>query len=400
MILTRGSVPPVPHTEHRVKGRFTLEEIHGTYGFSGPHSRKIHLRGYPTEQIAPPVAAGYDLTPRAPKEAPPLQPYHLQTDRVNAGPDAMRARTALVFGPNTVVSVSRTSGSMPKDVFFRNGDKHELWFVQEGRGTLRSEYGDVKFRKNHYLVVPKGTTYRLDVNGPCWFLLVESTMPIDFAPHHLNRAGQATLMAPVVETEIVSPAFKPPVDRAGRFFVDVKHAGGRVTRLTIGHHPFDLAGWEGALFPFAFDILSHHGIARSIHTAPPAHQTFQSGSAPYNGFSICSFVPQMEGWDPKDVPAPYAHSNVDSDECMFFANASYGAREGVIRPGSMTFHPASVPHSPQGKAALRSLKGRGKMNHRLAVMLDTFFESLEVTEAGWRVRDAAYPLSWTKELST
>lgn len=397
MTLKRGAVPPTPHTEFRVKGRFTLEEIHGSYGFSGPYSRKIHLGGYPTEQAAPPVAAGFDLTPRPPAEPPLLQPYHLRTDRVAPGPDAIRSRTALVFGPSTVVSVVRTLGAMPKDVFFRNGDKHELYFVQDGQGTLKSEYGDVRFRKNHYLIVPKGTTYRIDLDGACWLLLVESTYPIDFAPHHLNRAGQATLMAPVVETEISAPVFRPPVDRGGRFFVDVKHAGGRVTRLTLGHHPFDLAGWEGTLFPFAFDILNHHGIARAIHTAPPAHQTFQSGNAPYNGFSVCSFVPQMEGWDPRDVPAPYAHANVDSDECMFFANASYGAREGVIRPGSLTFHPGSVPHSPQGKAALRSLAGRAKMNQRVAVMVDTFFEGLEVSDAGWRVSDRGYPMSWLKE---
>ncbi|MBI4346993.1 MAG: homogentisate 1,2-dioxygenase, partial [Elusimicrobia bacterium] len=266
VILKRGSVPPTPHTEFRVRGRFTLEEIHGSYGFSGPHSRKLHLSAYPTEQTAPPAPAGYDLTPRPPSKAPVLQPFHLRTDRVPAGPDPIRARTALVYGPSTVVSVVRTLSSMPKDVFFRNGDKHELYFVQDGQGTLTSEYGELRFRKNHYLVVPKGTTYRIDLDAGCWLLLVESTYPIDFAPHYLNRAGQATLMAPVVETEIEAPEFKPPVDKRGRYRVDVKHGGGRVTRLTLGHHPFDLAGWEGALFPYAFDILNHHGIARSIHT--------------------------------------------------------------------------------------------------------------------------------------
>ncbi|MBI4423639.1 MAG: homogentisate 1,2-dioxygenase [Elusimicrobia bacterium] len=395
MILTRGALPPAPHTEFRVRGSFTLEEIHGSYGFSGPHSRKVHLRSYPTEQSEPPAAGLFDLAPRPPSEPPLLQPYHLDTGRAPAGPDAVRARLALLHGPGTTVSVARSSRSMPADTFFRNGEKHELYFVQEGAGRLRSEFGELRFRKNHYLAVPKGTTYRLDLSAPCHLLVVESTYPIDFAPHHLNRAGQATLMAPVVETQLEAPEFKPPVDRRGRFGIDVKHGGGRVTRLTLGHHPFDLVGWEGALFPYAFDILNHHGIARAIHVAPPMHQTFQSGSAPYSGFSICSFVPQVEGWDPRDVPAPYAHSNVDSDECMFFANASYGARKGVIRPGSLTFHPGSLPHSPQGRAAGLSLAGRGKRSRRLAVMLDTFFESLEITEAGWRLRDPEYPLSWS-----
>ncbi len=395
MILRRGELPSTPHTEFRWRGSFTLEEIHGSYGFSGPHSRKLHLRCYPTEQIRPPAPGAFDLSLRRPPEAALLQPYHLRTWKATPGKDAIRARTPLIFGPHTVLSVSRSSQNMPDGVFFKNGEKHELYFVQEGRGVLASEYGEIAFRRGHYLVIPKGTTYRLSLAAPSFFLVVESTYPIAFAPHHLNRAGQAKLMAPVVETEIEAPQLREPIDRRGEHFVDVKHGGGRITRLTLGHHPFDLVGWEGALYPFAFDVARHYGIARAIHTAPPMHQTFESGSPPQGGFSICSFVPQPEGWHPKDIPAPYAHSNVDSDECMFFSNAQYGARKGVIRPGSLTFHPGSLPHSPQGRAAEHSRSERGKMSKRLAVMLDTFFESLEVTEQGYRLRDPGYALSWS-----
>jgi homogentisate 1,2-dioxygenase len=300
----------------------------------------------------------------------------------------------LVYGPSTSVSVVKPAKAMPKDTFFRNGEKHELYFVQEGTGTLSSEYGRLPVRKGLYLCVPKGTTYRLDVSKDAFLLLIESNYPITFPPHYMNPAGQAKLVSPVVETELEAPEFRPPVDRKGSFPIDVRHSGGKVTRLVLSHHPFDLIGWEGALFPFAFDSKNHHGIAREIHTAPPAHQTFESGTAPHNGFSVCSFVPQMEGWHPKEVPAPYAHFNVDSDEVMFFSNASYGARKGVIAPGSMTFHPGALPHSPQGQAALQSLKSRGKMSDRLAVMVDTFFEPLAVTETGWRWRDKGYALSW------
>lgn len=397
LILKRGEIPATPHTEFYAKpGVLALEEIHGTLGFSGAWSRKLHLRSYPTEQSAPPRRGSFDLRPR-PAPARELQPYHIRTGRIPYGGDAIRGRRPLVFGPATVVSVSKPAAGMPKDAFFRNGEFHEAYYCQEGSGRFLTEYGTVPFQKERYVLVPKGTTYRVELDSPrAFFLVIESRFPITWPGRHLNRDGQATLMAPVVETEIATPEFQPPVDRRGRFFIDCRHDGGRITRLTLGHHPFDLAGWEGALYPFGFDIKNHHGIAREIHAAPPMHQTFESGSPPHSGFALCSFVPQMEGWHPKEIPAPYAHYNVDSDEVMFFANTAYGARKGVIADGALTFHPGSLPHGPQGKAALLSTRDRGKMSRRLAVMLDTFFESLAVTDHGWRYRDPGYPLSWHK----
>ncbi|MBI3550453.1 MAG: homogentisate 1,2-dioxygenase [Elusimicrobia bacterium] len=396
-VIRRGSLPSSPHTEFYAKdGAFTLEEIHGSYGFSGPHSRKIHYR-YPTVQALPPKSGDFNLRPKPAPAGAVLQPYHLLTGRIPYGKDAIRARVPLVVGPSTDLSASRPNRSMPKDVFFRNGERHEAYFVQDGSGVFSTEYGDLPFRKGHYLVIPKGTTYSVALSSKtAWFLIVESRYPIDFPPHYLNSAGQAKLMAPVVETQIEAPEFRAPVRRAGRFAIDVKHDGGRITRISLGHHPFDLVGWEGALYPFAFDVKNHHGIARDIHTAPPMHQTFESGSPPNSGFSVCSFVPQMEGWHAKEIPAPYSHFNVDSDECMFFSNVNYGARKGVIEAGSLTFHPGAIPHGPQGDAALRSTSSRGKMTHRLAVMVDTFFESLQVTAQGLKYRDPGYILSWAK----
>lgn len=397
MIIKRGKLPRAPHTEFRsADGALGLEEIHGTYGFSGPWSRKLHLRGYPTEQARPPRLASWTLAPKPAPDAP-LQPFHIPTGRLPFGADPLRARTPLFFGPNTTLSVAKPDRSMPAGSFFRNGEKHELWFVQEGAGTLASEYGSLPFRKGHYLVVPKGTTTRIELTSRrAFFLIVESRWPVGFPGRYLNTAGQASLSSPVVETEAEAPALQPPVDRAGRFALFVKHDGGRVSELTLSRHPFDLAGWEGSLFPFAFHILDHHGIAKATHAAPPMHQTFESGAAPHHGFAVCSFIPQPEGWDPREVPAPYAHSNVDSDELMFFSNASYGARKGVITDGALTYHPASLPHSPHGDAARRSLADRGKMSERLAVMVDTFFEPLQPTAAAWRARDKGYAQSWFK----
>ena len=245
------------------------------------------------------------------------------------------------------------------------------------------------------MVIPKATTYRIELNSPnTWLVLFESQYPIDWPPHYMNSAGQTHLVSPVVETEVELPALAPARDEEGEFAIYQQHGNGRVTKGILGHHPFDLCGWEGALYPFVFDVKNHHGIARAIHTAPPAHQTFQSGRVPDNGFSLCSFVPQVEGWHPRDVGAPYAHLNVDSDELMFFCNASYGPRKGIVREGSVTFHPGGVPHSPHGKAAEKSLSGRGKHLDRLAVMLDTYFESLQLTTTGERWIDCDYATSW------
>jgi homogentisate 1,2-dioxygenase len=396
VIVTRGKVPKVPHTEFYSKpGVLALEEIHGVYGFSGAYARKMHVRRYPTEQVAAPARADFDLKAVVPADLP-LQPFHIRTARAKAGGDFWRSRVPVVAGPSTTISVAKPTRSSKAEEFFRNGDAHELVFVQEGTGVLRTEYGELPFKPGLYLSIPKGTTTQWTLDGPCYFLIIESKLPIQFAPHHLNAQGQATLMAPVVETEVGLPQLPAPEDRTGKFTVLVKHHGGRVTRLTLGHHPFDLCGWEGALYPFSFNSADHHSIAREIHTAPPARQTFQAGSAPNNGFAICTFRAQVEGWHPLDVPAPYAHQNVDCDEVMFFSNTTYGARKGVIEPGSMTLHPGALPHSPQGDAARKSFASRGKISDYLAVMLDTFFEELLPTKQGLALADKAYALSWAR----
>ena len=399
VIAKRGTVPPTPHTEfYAIPGVLTREEIHGSYGFSGAWSRKIHVRSYPTEQVRSPRRGDFDLTPAYPDDADVLQPHHIRTGRMPAEKDAVRGRKAIVAGPRTTLSIAKPKEDMPKDTFFRNGERHEVYFVQDGEGRFLTEYGTLPFRKDIYVAMPKGTTYRVELDtNSAWFLVIESLYPIQFAPHYFNKAGQATLMSPVVETEVELPELPAYTDKRGEYPVDVKHGGGKITRITIGHHPFDLVGWEGALYPFVFDVRSHHGIAREIHTAPPMHQTFQAGNVPNNGFSLCSFVPLMQGWHPREVPAPYAHFNVDSDELMFFCNMAYEARKGVIEEGSFTFHPGATPHSPQGKAAEKSLADRGKVSPRLAVMLDTYFESMRITKDGWAFRDPDYALSWSEE---
>lgn len=399
LILKRGVVPKTPHTEfYGRKNILSLEEIHGTFGFSGAYSRKMHLRHYPTVLIKNPKLLNLKLTSETLKNAP-LSPFHILTGNIPYQSSFERSRRCLLKGPITAISVSKPNSSTPENEFFRNGEAHECLFVQEGEGVLASEYGELSFHMGQYLVIPKGTTYQVRLlSKRAFFLVIESLYPIHFAPHYLNAHGQATLMAPIVETEIGTPDLKGPKDVLGKFNILIKHNGGLVTQIVLGHHPFDLVGWEGALYPFTFNNVDHHSIAREIHTAPPVRQTFQAGQAPHSGFSICTFRSQMEGWNPKDVPAPYAHYNVDSDEMMFFSNTSYGARSGLLHPGSITFHPAGLPHSPHGNAAQNSFKDRGKISSYLAVMLDTFFESLVPTQDAKKFCDPDYPLSWAKAL--
>lgn len=395
MILKQGKLPATPHTEYyAVPDVLSLEEIHGSYGFSGPHSRKMHLRSYPTEQSKPPRKGDFSfLLKVAPDDI--LQPYHILTSDIPYEGDAVTGRKPLLFGNSVVISVSKPAKSMAENVFFRNGEKHEIYYVQNGNGTLKTEYGNISFRNGLYIIIPKGTTYQFELDSKnAYFLIIESNYPVTFPPHYMNSGGQAYLMAPVVETEIEPPVFQPPIDKKGDFYINVKHSNGLLTTLTWSHHPFDIVGWEGSFYPFGFHISNHHGITREIHTAPPVHQTFQSGNVPNNGFSLCSFVSQMEGWHPKEIPAPYAHSNVDSDEVMFFSSADYGARENIIKEGSITFHPGSIPHSPHGDAALKSTHDRGKISKRCAVMLDTYFESLSITDIAYSFRDKNYAMSW------
>ena len=395
MIARKGKLPATPHTEYyAIPNVLSLEEIHGTYGFNGPYSRKIHLRSYPTEQSKPPKKSNYSMALQ-PASDELLQPFLIHTGDMPYEGDFLSGRHPILFGDKTIISISKPNKSMAENLFFRNGERHEILYMQSGEGTLKTEYGNLHLKKEMYYIIPKGATYRIELASKnAYFLIIESLFPIIFPPHYMNKEGQATLMAPVVETEVEVPDLQEPIDKKGDFEINVKHSSGNVTTLTLNHHPFDVVGWEGALYPFGFNIHNHHGIAREIHTAPPMRQTFQSGDGNSYGFSICSFRSQMEGWHPKDIPAPYAHSNVDSDEVLFFSSSNYGAREGVIKEGSLTFHPGSIPHSPHGNAALKSIKDRAKPSNMLAVMLDTFFESLTITEYAYKFRDKEYATSW------
>lgn len=360
-VLTRGRVPKIPHSElFSEPGLPALEEIHGAAGGAGEWSRKYHYRKYPSRQVRDPHKLPLDLRPQA---MPPmaLQAWRLRAGRLKSHGDVVSARTPLLYGPASTVSAARFEKSCPADRFFRNGDGHELWFVQEGRGLLASEYGVLPFRPGQYVLVPKGTTYRVELESEdCFLLIVESRYPVRPAPEHLNAVGQAALSAPFVETEAEVPEFRPPRDEEGSCRVWTKHDGGFITESYLDHHPFDLVGWEGALFPYA---------------AAAEQRAFHSGLVPGQGLGVRSF-------DDEDAPPEYAHSNPDCDEAFFFT-----------KTGLMTFHPGALPHAPQGTAARRSHAEHGQLSGHLTVAIEAVFEPLRPAKQALPVADKDFAAS-------
>ena len=200
VIVKKGNIPATPHTEfYAIPNVLALEEIHGSIGFNGPYTRKLHVRSYPTEQSKPPKLADFSLFAKTASDKV-LQPYHILSQNIPFEKDFVRSRKPLMSGAKTVVSVSKPKLSMNENEFFRNGEKHELIYVQDGSGILKTEYGELNFRSGLYLIIPKGTIYRVELTSPeAFFLIFESQFPITFPSHYMNKDGQATLMAPVVE---------------------------------------------------------------------------------------------------------------------------------------------------------------------------------------------------------
>src|SRR3989338_10325529 len=223
-IVKKGNIPATPHSEfYAIPNVLALEEIHGSYGFNGPYTRKLHIRSYPTEQSKLPKLADFSLSSKVASDKV-LQPYHILTQNIPFEKDFVRSRKPLLMGAKTGVSVSKPKLSMNENEFFKNGERHEILYVQDGSGVLKTEYGELNIRKGLYLIIPKGTIYRVDLTSPeAYFLIIESQFPITFPPHYMNKDGQATLMAPVVETEIEIPRFVEPIDKSGEYLLYIKH---------------------------------------------------------------------------------------------------------------------------------------------------------------------------------
>ncbi len=375
----------MPHKRHiqfrRADGGLYAEELFSTKGFESVYSLLYHER--------PPTAT---LEVRAwqrpvfaflPNE--PLRNRHLRTDRLNTTGDAITARVPMLGNKDLTVSVAPVTQGM--EYFYRNVGGDELLFVHHGEGVLESLFGELAYRANDYVIIPCGTTYRLQPSTSTRLLVHESAGLIEIPKRYRNEFGQLEEHAPYYERDFRVPALRAPANERGEYEVHVTNRG-RNAIYIVQNHPFDVVGWDGYCYPYAFNLEEFAPITGKLHQPPPAHATFEAPGA-----AFCAFVPRMFDYHPLAIPVPYNHSSVDCDEVLYYVSGNFMSRRGV-EEGSITLHAAGAPHGPQPGAVESSL---GKTStDEIAVMVDTF-EPLQLAEPALRIEDENYYRSWIEE---
>jgi homogentisate 1,2-dioxygenase len=322
-----------------------------------------------------------------PDPDPTLHLRHLRTHRLApVGPSPVLDRIPLLF--NDDVGVSLAHPSADDDFFYRNGQGDEIVFVTEGEGVLESQMGEIDFRQGDYLVIPKGIIHRYRFTAPKnIFFIIESRGYVRTPSRYRNMHGQLLEHCPYCERDIRPPSRLTTHDTLGEFHIMVKSRSA-MQRMTLSHHPFDVVGWDGYYYPWAFNISDFEPITGRIHQPPPVHQTFEG-----DGFVVCSFVPRLFDYHPDAIPAPYNHSNLGSDEVLYYCSDEFMSRKG-IEFGSITHHPDGMPHGPHPGKAEASVGV--KETRETAVMLDTF-KPLFVAKRALACEDTAYQTSWMAE---
>jgi len=378
-----GNVPRKRHTQfRRPDGSLYQEEVIGAEGFSGISSIAYHLHE-PTlvERIEEPIPFRVEY---ADKDF--LRHRHLKGLEVSEGGDWMSGRT-YVMG-NSDVRLALCRPTEPMDYFYRNATSDELIYVHDGEGVLESPLGTVAFTQGDYVHVPRTLTHRWHFEGPTPRLLViEAFSEIRFPKRYMNRYGQLLEHSPFCERDVRPPGDLYTFDEQGEFEVRIqKH--GYLHRYVMRYHPFDVVGWDGYMYPYALSIKDFEPITGRIHQPPPVHQTFAG-----RNFVVCSFVPRLFDYHPDAIPAPYNHSNIDSDEVLYYAEGDFMSRKGIER-GSFTLHPGGIPHGPH-PGTIEAYIGK-KGTEELAVMVDTF-RPLHLTQTALDIEDENYAYSWKPE---
>ena len=376
----RGDIPPKRHTAYRrPDGSLYTEHLMGALGFDGPASLLYHHH-MPTEILTTKLLEQHDIK----KEADPtLRMRHFRTAQVPSARSATLDRTCLLF--NRDVTISIVEPSVTADFFFRNGMADQIHYVGHGEGILESEFGEISYREGDYVVVPRGILHRFRLGeGNTRMLVIETPSYIRFPTRYLTKEGQLMEHAPFCERDIRLPGDPVFRDEPGEFRTIVKQ-NNVLSEIVLNHHPLDVVGWDGCYYPWALSIHDFTPIVGKLHQPPPVHQTFQADQ-----FVVCSFTPRISDFHPEAVPAPYNHSNVMSDEVLYYANDKFLSRSG-IEAGSLTLHPAGIPHGPQPGRAEASI-GAPHIDE-LAVMVDTFYP-LQVAETAVAYEDESYGRSW------
>ena len=378
-----GKIPQKRHTVFKSEeGKFYYEQLFGTEGFHGISSLLYHIHR-PTQivrvgepkNVSPKIAIEKNATPRM-----------FKGKDVKPEDDFMDSRKILMFNGDLKMGLAKPKKSM--DYFYKNGDCDELLFVHEGSGTMKTMLGNLDFEKGDYLIIPRGTIYQMDFQSENnVFLFVEANSPIYTPKRYRNEFGQLLEHSPFCERDIVAPTFVAPVDEKGEFLIKVKKED-QLWDFTYATHPFDVVGWDGYFYPYKFNIKNFEPITGRVHLPPPIHQNFEA-----HNFVICSFVARLYDYHPEAIPAPYNHSNIDSDEVLFYTEGDFMSRNHIDLM-DFTLHPGGIVHGPHPGAMERSI-GK-KSTEEYAVMVDPF-RPFKLTEEALKVEDTTYLTSWLEE---
>jgi homogentisate 1,2-dioxygenase len=378
-----GSIPHKRHTQFRKPdGTLYSEQLFSTEGFSDDYALLYHchpptqiIRTEPQQDVSPQIA-----------EEKMLKHRSFEGFKVPRIDDYLNSRVpVLVNGDcHIVLAAPRKSTT---DYFYKNTDGDEMIFIHEGSGKVITQYGQLPFSYGDYIVLPRGTIYQIHFDTPDNRLfIVESFTPLRYPKRYVSRRGQLMEHSPYCERDIRPPQDLLTIDQKGDFLIKAKKKG-VLYGLHYGTHPFDVVGWDGCCYPFVFSIHDFEPITGRVHMPPPIHQTFET-----DAFVVCSFVPRLFDYHPQAIPAPYNHSNIDSDEVIYYVDGDFMSRKSVTR-GMITLHPAGIPHGPHPGAVEKSIGA--KETKELAVMVDTF-RPLMLTRQALEIENQDYVMSWAE----
>ena len=376
-----GKVPAKRHTVFRKpNGALYSEELVSTHGFSSTYSLVYHCHP-PT--LVKQVGEPYDVSPKIARRKH-LKHTSLKGFAIHAKDDYLESRVPVLVNDDLHISLASPRHSM-KDYFYKNSQADEIIFIHEGSGVVKTGYGQIPFAYGDYIVIPRGVIYQIHFDRPDNRLfIIESFSPIRTPKRYRNEFGQLMEHAPFYERDIRKPSQLETNDEIGEFVVKIKKQG-LIYPYVYGSHPFDFIGWDGYHYPWAFSIHDFMPITGKLHQPPPVHQTFEADS-----FVVCSFCPRLYDYHPDSIPAPYSHSNVDSDEVLYYVDGDFMSRKSVER-GQITLHPGGIPHGPHPGTVEKSI-GQ-KQTDELAVMIDPF-RPLMLTEEALAIEDQEYFKSW------
>ncbi len=378
------SLGEIPHKRHTMfkkeDGTLFREQVMGTKGFSGTQSILYHHH-MPTEVTK--AEQLYSYLPEF-EEQDALRHRHFQTPEADRGGNALDARNYTLGNEDLLMGTMKVTE--PMEAFYRNGDGDEMLFIHTGAGKIESMFGTITYRKGDYIVIPIGTIYRLVPESESLIFFVESFSQITTPRRYRNEYGQLLEHSPFCERDIRGPEKLETYDDKGEFEVLTKSRG-HVHKHIFNHHPLDVVGWDGYLYPWVFNVEDFEPITGRIHQPPPVHQTFEG-----HNFVVCSFVPRLFDYHPESIPAPYYHSNVNSDEVLYYVEGNFMSRKG-INERSITLHPSGIPHGPHPGTTEASIGKKETLE--LAVMVDTF-RPLKVVKQAKDYEDSNYMYTWVE----